>query len=72
MKTTTRDVWLPFFFSLVLSGIGIGALLFTGSDDAWLPVVFCFLPMAFLFASASNHNTRQRVIALEARDRQGA
>jgi hypothetical protein len=72
MNTATRDVWVPFFFSLALSGIGIGVLLVTGSGDAWLPVVFCFLPMAFLFVCASNYNTRQRVILLENKDRQGS
>lgn len=67
MFSTTRDLWIPFGFSVALSVIALVTFVATGSSGAWIPAFISFLPMCFLLAAYADRSTRQQVQALEAR-----
>jgi hypothetical protein len=41
--------WIPFIFSVVLSGIVMLLWIITGNIETAYPAFFCFLPMSFFF-----------------------
>lgn len=66
MKSSKREVWLPFLFTVALSGICIVTHALTAGSAAWVPTFLCFLPMAFLFSGFAQNRSQKRIEALEA------
>ena len=69
--------WIPFIFSVVLSGIVMLLWTITGNIETAYPAFFCFLPMTFFFiAAVVSHLLKQlnrmsdRIDQLEAKKKQ--